>query len=107
MARKLHAAVQDRDGPRFSRESHRFLDALSDHLAGEAHDLSGVPDANRAELAEGQHRLIELAQALVSGDPERGALDRRAERLLAMLHWQRDRERRAQTLSHHENQPAA
>jgi hypothetical protein len=97
MARKLRAAAQDRDGRRFSRESHRFLDELATHLAGEAHDLSGLPDASRLELAEGQHRLMELAQVLALGDPDI-SLDPSAEELLALLQWQRERERRAHVL---------
>ena len=107
MARKLHAAVEDRDGLRLQRESRRFLDELAAHLAGEAHDLSSVPEASRSELAEGQHRLIQLAERLASEDPEQASLEGPAEGLLAMMQWQRDRERRALAVLPRSNPSAA
>lgn len=97
LARKVRAAAEDGDEPRFQEMTERFQAALEQHLQGETHDLDALPDPERSELAAGQQELREIAAALAGANPAYLGVSRARPALLLVgqLQYQRDRERRA------------
>ena len=100
LARKVHAAADDREAERLAYALHLFTVALDEHLGHELPLLSRLPPADATGLRRGQTRVAAaarvLANAAAHGRTE--AADRcsaRAEEMLALLVLQSGDERRA------------
>lgn len=90
LARKLQAAVTDRDPTRLEEAARRFSIALDHHLRAEARQLNRMVPAQARILKRGQDRISALALSLVDearrGSPALSGDGRaRAGELVALL----------------------
>lgn len=97
LARKVRAAAEDGDEPRFREASERFHVELERHLHSEYHDLLALPDPERSELVAGQQELREMAEALAGANPACPGVSHAwpARLMVGQLQYQRSQERRA------------
>ena len=70
LARKVQAAAHDGDPVRLEFSRLRLVEELKAHLATEHELLSRLPEPQRAVLAQGQRRLMDLLGGLAQ--PTRG-----------------------------------